>query len=84
MFNEEIFFLSHGDYKSPGVSVRVMDIYTFMNSKVLTWSQSHSTAWLIAPCLPAAPVVKKGDARMGKRHSLDMWCTAQGACCQLR
>lgn len=35
VFNEEIFFLSHGDYKSPGVSVRVMDIYTFMNSKVL-------------------------------------------------
>ncbi|CAL8464975.1 g4510 [Coccomyxa elongata] len=35
VYNEEIFFLSHGKYKSPGVTVRVMDIYTFMNSKVL-------------------------------------------------
>lgn len=34
--NEEIFFLSHGDYKSPNVSVRVMDYLKFMNSKV--WS----------------------------------------------
>eukprot|EP00798_Chlamydomonas_sp_ICE-L_P003487 gene3487-13553_t len=34
-FNEEIFFLSHGDYVSPGVSVRVMDIDKFMNSKRL-------------------------------------------------
>jgi hypothetical protein len=36
VYNEEIFLLSHGDeYKSPGVSVRVMDIYKFMNSKTL-------------------------------------------------
>ncbi|KAK9824345.1 hypothetical protein WJX72_009577 [[Myrmecia] bisecta] len=35
VYNEEIFFLSHGAYKSPNVSVRVMDIYKFMNSKVL-------------------------------------------------
>uniref|UniRef100_A0A061SDG7 Glycosyltransferase n=1 Tax=Tetraselmis sp. GSL018 TaxID=582737 RepID=A0A061SDG7_9CHLO len=34
-YNEEIFFLSHGDYKSPQVTVRVMDIYKFMNSKTL-------------------------------------------------
>jgi len=34
-YNEEIFFLSHGSYKSPQVSVRVMEINTFMNSKVL-------------------------------------------------
>jgi hypothetical protein len=34
-WNEEIFFLSHGSYKSPQVSVRVMDIDQFMNSKRL-------------------------------------------------
>lgn len=34
-FNEEIFVLSHGAYKSPQVSVRVMDIDQFMNSKRL-------------------------------------------------
>lgn len=34
-YNEEIFFLSHGSYKSPQVSVRVMDIDQFMNSKRL-------------------------------------------------
>ena len=34
VFNEEIFFLSHGEHRSAGVSARVMDIYLFMNSKV--------------------------------------------------
>lgn len=34
-FNEEIFFLSHGKYISPQVSVRVMEIDLFMNSKYL-------------------------------------------------
>ena len=34
VFNEEIFFLSHDDYLSPNVSVRVMNIYKFLNSKV--------------------------------------------------
>ncbi|KAG1676624.1 hypothetical protein FOA52_008753 [Chlamydomonas sp. UWO 241] len=34
-YNEEMFFLSHGNYKSPQVSVRVMDIDAFMNSKHL-------------------------------------------------
>ncbi|GFH25286.1 glycosyltransferase, partial [Haematococcus lacustris] len=34
-YNEEIFFLSHGSYKSPQVSVRVMEIDKFMNSKRL-------------------------------------------------
>lgn len=40
-FNEELFFLPHGtrqgsdQYRSPQVTVRVMDVYTFMNSKVL-------------------------------------------------
>ena len=35
VYNEEIFFLSHGDYVSPGVTVRVMDRLKFMNSKTL-------------------------------------------------
>eukprot|EP00898_Chlorokybus_atmophyticus_P001142 jgi/Chlat1/2028/Chrsp159S02324 len=35
VYNEEIFFLTHGNYKSPQVTVRVMDIYQFVNSKVL-------------------------------------------------
>jgi len=34
VYNEEIFFLSHGSYTSPQVSVRAMDIMIFMNSKV--------------------------------------------------
>lgn len=34
-YNEEIFFLSHGEYKSPQVSVRVMELDKFMNSKRL-------------------------------------------------
>mmetsp|Transcript_728 Transcript_728/g.1991 ORF Transcript_728/g.1991 Transcript_728/m.1991 type:complete len:392 (-) Transcript_728:462-1637(-) len=34
-FNEEVFFLSHGKYKSPQVTVRVMEIDEFMNSKRL-------------------------------------------------
>ena len=34
MYNEELFFLSHDDYVSPGLSVRVMNIHKFMNSKV--------------------------------------------------
>ena len=34
VFNEEIFFLSHDEYVSPNISVRVMNIYMFLNSKV--------------------------------------------------
>ena len=34
VFNEEIFFLSHDEYLSPHISVRVMNIFQFMNSKV--------------------------------------------------
>ena len=33
IFNHEIFFLSHGDYLSPDVSVRVLEMFKFMNSK---------------------------------------------------
>jgi hypothetical protein len=33
-FNEEIFFLSHGDTEFVPISVRVMDYWKFMNSKV--------------------------------------------------
>ncbi|KAL0037045.1 hypothetical protein WJX77_010367 [Trebouxia sp. C0004] len=35
VYNQEIFFLSHDDYVAPHVTVRVMNIYKFMNSKVL-------------------------------------------------
>ena len=34
VYNQEIFFLAHGPYTAPNVTVRVMDIYKFMNSKV--------------------------------------------------
>ena len=34
VFNEEIFFLSHDGYVSPNISVRVMNIFKFLNSKV--------------------------------------------------
>lgn len=40
-YNEEIFLPSHDDYKSPQVSVRVMNIYKFMNSKVLFKDVRH-------------------------------------------
>eukprot|EP00879_Flechtneria_rotunda_P018582 GHRR01019498.1.p1 GENE.GHRR01019498.1~~GHRR01019498.1.p1 ORF type:complete len:352 (+),score=74.77 GHRR01019498.1:376-1431(+) len=40
-YNEEIFFLSHDNYKSPQVTVRVMSIYQFMNSKVLFKDVRH-------------------------------------------
>lgn len=35
VWNEFIFFLSHGDYKSPQVIARTMDYFKFMNTKVL-------------------------------------------------
>lgn len=35
VYNQEIFNLAHGEYTSPQVSVRVMDIYLFINSKTL-------------------------------------------------
>lgn len=35
VYNEEIFFLSHGEYKSHQVSVRIMEPEIFMNSKTL-------------------------------------------------
>ncbi len=35
VYNQEIFFLSHDDYVAPHVTVRIMNIYKFMNSKVL-------------------------------------------------
>jgi len=41
-YNEELFFLSHGsEYRSPQATVRVMDIYKFMNSKVLFKDVRH-------------------------------------------
>ena len=33
-FNEEIFFLSHGDTTVVPISVRIMEYWRFMNSKV--------------------------------------------------
>ncbi|KAK9858806.1 hypothetical protein WJX84_008354 [Apatococcus fuscideae] len=35
VYNEEMFFLSHGDYVAANVDVRVMDIFQFMNTKIL-------------------------------------------------
>eukprot|EP00882_Tetradesmus_deserticola_P004912 GHRQ01005175.1.p1 GENE.GHRQ01005175.1~~GHRQ01005175.1.p1 ORF type:complete len:388 (+),score=152.53 GHRQ01005175.1:322-1485(+) len=43
-YNEEVFFLSHDGYRSPGVTVRVMSIYKFMNSKVLFKDVRHRPA----------------------------------------
>jgi hypothetical protein len=34
VFNEEVWFPSHGDYAGSQVAVRVMDIYKFVNSKI--------------------------------------------------
>ena len=41
VYNQEIFFLSHDDYIAPHVTVRVMNIYKFMNSKVLFKEVRH-------------------------------------------
>ena len=41
VYNQEIFFLSHDDYMAPQVTVRVMNIYKFMNSKVLFKEVRH-------------------------------------------
>lgn len=41
VYNQEIFFLSHDDYVAPQVTVRVMNIYKFMNSKVLFKEVRH-------------------------------------------
>ncbi|PRW59143.1 Nucleotide-diphospho-sugar transferase family [Chlorella sorokiniana] len=41
VWNEYIFFLSHGDYKSPQIIARVMDYYQFMNTKVLFKQVRH-------------------------------------------
>ncbi|KAK3268106.1 hypothetical protein CYMTET_23377 [Cymbomonas tetramitiformis] len=35
VFNEEIFYATHGDYTSANVHPRVLDIYDFVNSKTL-------------------------------------------------
>jgi hypothetical protein len=40
-YNEEIFHLSHGKYKSPQVTVRVLEIMKFMNTKVLFKDVRH-------------------------------------------
>ena len=42
VYNQEIFFLSHDDYIAPQVTVRVMNIYKFMNSKVLFKEVRHT------------------------------------------
>lgn len=34
LFNEEVWFPSHGEYKGSQVSVRIMDIFKFINSKI--------------------------------------------------
>jgi arabinosyltransferase len=44
-FNEEIFFLSHGDVAFVPVSVRVMDIWRFQNSKARRRAAAACCAW---------------------------------------
>lgn len=41
VYNEELFFMSHGEYLSPRATVRVMDIDVFMNSKRLFKTVRH-------------------------------------------
>ena len=42
VYNEVIFFPSHGAYENPHVTTRVMDIYKFMNSKTLFKFARHN------------------------------------------
>lgn len=44
IFNEVIFFPAHGPYQDPSVTRRVLDIYDFMNSKVLFVQVRHDRA----------------------------------------
>eukprot|EP00241_Pyramimonas_parkeae_P005825 CAMPEP_0114251440 /NCGR_PEP_ID=MMETSP0058-20121206/15273_1 /TAXON_ID=36894 /ORGANISM="Pyramimonas parkeae, CCMP726" /LENGTH=401 /DNA_ID=CAMNT_0001365245 /DNA_START=31 /DNA_END=1236 /DNA_ORIENTATION=+ len=41
VFNEEVFFLTHGDVRKAQVSVRVMDYLQFANSKTFFRSERH-------------------------------------------
>ncbi|KAK9797806.1 hypothetical protein WJX73_009375 [Symbiochloris irregularis] len=81
IFNEVIFFPSHGPYQDPAVTRRVLDIYDFMNSKVLFTRVRHDSA--LSSRLPAMVHVNyhpDKHARMlaiveryvhGKQHALD-------------
>ena len=45
VFNEEIFFLSHDDYKSPNISVRILNYYK-VSCQVISSSLTMSSSWL--------------------------------------
>ena len=74
VYNEELFFLSHDDYVSPGLSVRVMNIHKFMNSKV------HRPAIMLQPqsdvCSLRLDVEKRDTCR---QHSYLCLCVI--LCC---
>ena len=76
-----IFFPSHGPYQDPSVTRRVLDIYDFMNSKVMFTTVRHDSS--LSSRLPVMVHVNyhpDKHARMlalvqkyvhGKAHALD-------------
>lgn len=76
VYNEEIFTLSHGDYKSTQVSVRVMDIYKFMNTKVLFKFVRHDAGLMAS----TKPVMVHSNYHAGKKaYSLHFFSVDGGA-----
>lgn len=49
VFNEEMFYPSHGSYVNPGVSKRVMEITKFMNSRYLFRTARRSPSLIARP-----------------------------------
>ena len=69
-----IFFPSHGPYKDPAVTRRVLDIYDFMNSKVLDL-QPCSNCCAAGPC----PCIQT-SACVLKLVLPTLWVAAAGNC----
>ena len=69
VYNEEIFFLSHGEHKSAGVSARAMDIYLFMNSKV--GPLELAAPWPMGPARAAQDAARTAACMPSRAASLE-------------
>jgi hypothetical protein len=67
-FNEEIFFLSHGNVTRVPISVRVMDYWLFQNSKVLAG----------LPSTPAS-LLSTSPCSVGPPEDIDTWSLSAGS-----
>ena len=70
-----------GDYKGPGVSVRVMDIYTFMNSKVSTVDPAlRCKPWRVPAASPQSHAGLRGSDGQGHQNCILCSALAEGCC----